>query len=69
LAKGADGEGVVALGEACALFVGEELRVEVGWRGKHEGALQEDLTGGGLEEVAATDYFGDVGVVVVDYTG
>ena len=30
-AEGADGEGVVALGEADAVLVGEELGVEVVW--------------------------------------
>jgi hypothetical protein len=69
LAEGADGEGVVALGEAGAVLVGEEVSVEVGGRGEVEGALEEELAGGGLEQVAATDYFGDLGVSVVDYTG
>jgi hypothetical protein len=49
LPEGADGEGVVALVEADAVFVGEELGVEVGGRGK-------------AQEVAAADYFGDFGV-------
>ena len=69
LAEGADGEGVVALGEADAVLVGEELGVEVGGRGEVEGALEEDLAGGGFEEVAAADYFGDLHVCVVDYAG
>ena len=64
-----DGEGVVALGEAGAALVGEEVGVEVGGRGEIEGALEEELAGGGLEEVAAADYFGDLGVGVVDYAG
>ena len=41
-------------------FVGEKVGVEVGGRGKIEGALEEDLAGSGFEEVAAADYFGDV---------
>ena len=69
LPEGPDGEGVVALGEADAALVGEEMGVEVGGCGKEKGALQEDLAGGGFEEVAAADYFGDVGVGVVDHTG
>jgi hypothetical protein len=69
LTESADGEGVVAFGEADALVVSEKLGVEVGWRGKIEGALEEDLAGSGFEEVAAADYFGDGGVGIVDDTG
>ncbi len=68
-AEGAEGEGVVALGEADAVAVAEEAAVEVGGGGVVEGALEEDLAGGGLEEVAAADDFGDVGEGVVDGTG
>ncbi len=67
LAEGADGQGVVAFGEADAVVVGEKLGVEVRWRGKIEGALEEDLAGGGFEEVAAADYFSDLGVGIVDH--
>jgi hypothetical protein len=66
-AEGSDGEGVVALGEARAVFVGEEIGVEVRGSGEFEGPLEEDLAGGGFEEVAAADYFGDLSVGVVDY--
>ena len=59
----------MAFGEADAVLVGEELGVEVRGRGKIEGALEEDLAGGGFEEVAAADYFGDLGVGVVDHAG
>ena len=45
------------------------LGVEVGWGGKAQGALEEDLAGSGFEEVAAADYFGDAGVGVVDDAG
>ena len=69
LAEGTDGEGIVALGQADAVLVGEEMGVEVGRGGKEKGALEEDLAGGGFEEVAAADYFGDLGVGVVDDTG
>ena len=69
LPEGADGESIVALGQADAVPVGEEMGVEVGRGGKKKGALEEDLAGGGFEEVAAADYFGDVGVGVVDNTG
>ena len=59
----------MAFGEADAVFVGEELGVEVGGCGEVEGVLQEDLAGGGFEEVAAADYFGDVHGCVIDYAG
>ncbi len=68
-AEGAEREGVVALGETEAGGVAQEVAVEVGWRGIAEGALQENLAGGGLEEVAAADDFGDVGESVVDGAG
>ena len=69
LTEGADGDGVVALGEADTVLVGEELGVEVGGSGEIEGALEKNLAGGGFEEVATTDYFGDLGVGVVDDAG
>jgi hypothetical protein len=69
LTEGADGEGVVALGEAGAEFVDEEAGVEVGGCGEIKGALEKDLAGGGFEEIAAADYFSDVGAGVVDDTG
>ena len=69
LPEGTDGEGVVALGEANAMLVGKESRVEVGGRGEKERALKEDLAGGGLEQVAAADYFRDVGLGVVNNAG
>jgi hypothetical protein len=69
LAEGADGEGVVALGEADAVLVGEEVSVEVCGLREIEGALEEELAGGGLEEIAAPDYFGDLSVGVVGYAG
>ena len=34
-----------------------------------QSALEEDLAGCRFEEVAAADYFGDVGVCVVNYAG
>ncbi len=68
-AEGAEGEGVVALGEADAVAVAHEVAVEVGGGGVAEGALEEDLAGGGLEEVSAADDFGDGGEGVVDDAG
>jgi hypothetical protein len=68
-AQGAKAQGVVALGEAVALSVEHEWGVEVGGGWEVQGALQEDLAGGGFEEVAAADYFGDAGVGVIDDAG
>jgi hypothetical protein len=69
LTEGSDSEGIVTLGEADAVFVCKEVGVEVGGCGEVESALEEDLAGSGFEEVAAADYFGDLSVGVVDYTG
>jgi hypothetical protein len=69
LTEGSDSEGIVTLGEADAVLVGKELGVEVGGGGDVEGSLEKDLAGSGFEEVAAADYFGDVGAGVVDDTG
>src|ERR1700730_2832778 len=68
-AQGAEGEGVVAFGEADSCGVGEQAGVEVRGGGEAEGALQEDLAGGGFQEVAAADDFGDAHGGVVDYAG
>lgn len=59
----------MALREADTVGVAHEVAVEVCGCGITEGALQEDLTGGGLEEVAAADDFGDVGESVIDCAG
>jgi hypothetical protein len=59
----------VALGEASAVLVREQLGVEVNGRWEVEGALKEELAGGGFEEVAAADYFGNLHVCVVDDAG
>jgi len=66
-AEGAEGEGVVALGEADTMDVAHEVAVEVGGGGVVESALEEDLAGGGLEEVSAADDLGDGCEGVVDY--
>jgi hypothetical protein len=68
-AEGAEGEGIVALGETDAGGVAQEVAMEVGGGGITEGALEQDLAGGGLEEVAATDDFGDGGEGVIDCAG
>ena len=67
--EGADGEGVVALGEASAVLVRKELGVEVSGSGEVEGALKEELADGGLQEVAASDYCGNLHVCAVDDAG
>ena len=67
--EGADGQGIVALGETDAAIVGEKRGVEVGGSGEVEGSLEEDLAGGGFEKVAAANYFGDLRGGVVDHTG
>jgi hypothetical protein len=69
LAEGADGESVVALGEAEAAFVAEEVGVEVARLGEIEGALEQDLARGGFEEIGAANDFGDLGVGVIDDAG
>ena len=68
-AEGAEGEGVVALGQADAVGVAHEVAVEVGGGEVAERALEEDLAGSGLEEVAAADDFGDASEGVVDDAG
>ena len=69
LAEGADGEGVVAFGEAETMFVAEEMGVEVAGCREVKGALEENLARGGLEKIGTTDDFGDLGVGVVDDAG
>jgi len=59
----------VAFGETDAVGVAHEVAVEVAGGGEIQRALQEDLAGGGFEEIAAADYFGDLHVGVVDYAG
>src|ERR1700730_12950505 len=68
-AQGAEGEGVVAFGEADSCGVGEQAGVEVRGGGEVEGALEEDLARGGFEQVTAADYFGYIHGGVVDYAG
>ena len=48
LTESADGEGVVAFGEAGAMFVTEKVGVEPDGSGEVEGSLKEDLAGGGF---------------------
>ncbi len=57
------------LGEALAVVVNDERAVEPGGDGIAEGAIEEDLTGGGLEQVGAADDFCDAHGVVIDDAG
>ncbi|MCU1247493.1 MAG: hypothetical protein JWQ49_522 [Edaphobacter sp.] len=45
------------------------MGVEVGGGWEEKGSLEEDLSGGGFEEVTTTDYFGHVVIGVADDTG
>lgn len=59
----------MALGEAAAVVVDDELAVEPCGDGIAKGAVEEDLAGGGFEEVGAANDFSDAHGVVVDDTG
>ena len=59
----------MAFGEADAVGVAEQRGVEVGDGGQVERALEQDLAGGGFEQVGAADDFGDALVGVVDDAG
>ncbi len=69
LAEGADGEGVVALGETLAVGVGDEGAVIPGGRSPVEGAVEQELAGGGDEEILAANDLGDAHEVVIDDDG
>ena len=69
LAEGAEGEGVVAFGEALAMVVEHERGVVVGGRGVAEGAEEEELAKGGADEIGAADDFGDAELGIVDGAG
>ena len=56
----------MALGETAARRVANEGAVIKRGRREAEGAVEEELTEGGLEEVFAADYFGDGHGCVVD---
>jgi len=69
ITQGAQAEGVVSLGQPVALIVGEERAVEEsGWR-PIEGAIEQELAGGGNEEISAADDFGDAHGVVIHGNG
>jgi len=62
-----DAQGIVAFGEADSGWVADEFAMKIVWRRVGEGANQQELAGGGFEEVGAADYFGDVHGLVVDH--
>ena len=68
-AEGAEGEGVVAFGEALAAVVEHERGVVVGGGDVAEGADEEELPKGGADEIGAADDFGDAELGVVDGAG
>lgn len=51
-----DGAGVVALGEAFAVVVADQVVVVVDRRAQAEQVLQQDVDAGGLGEVGAADH-------------
>lgn len=69
LAESADTERVVAFGQANTGCVGDEGAVEPGGTREAEGALEEDLAGGGLEQVGSANNLGDAHGFVVGYAG
>jgi hypothetical protein len=60
MAKGAQAEGVVTLGEALAGFVGHQWTVAKGGRRQSKRAVEQKLAGGGEEEVGPANDFGDL---------
>ena len=67
VAEGLDFESARAFGQAVSLGIAYERAVEpLGWL-RAEGLMQEDLAGGGGEEIGASDDFGDSGEDVVHH--
>ncbi len=68
MAEGLDFEAAAALGESATFGVAHERAMETGGRNGSKGAVEQDLAGGGGEEVGAADDFGDAhGDVVHDH--
>jgi len=68
-AQGAEAEGVVALGETTAGFIGHQrAMIKSGWL-EGKGAVEQELAGGGFEEVRAAHDLGDAHGVVVNSDG
>lgn len=68
-AEGAEGEGVVAFGEALAAVVEHERGVVVGGGDVAEGADEEELPKRGADEIGSADDFGDAELGIVDGAG
>src|SRR4051812_8616365 len=69
LAQGLEGERVVAFGEAVACGIGDERAVIPRGRGEREGAVEQELAGGGADEVGSANNFGDMHGGVIDDHG
>jgi len=69
LAQVPDAKRVVAFGEARARIVDDEMAVVKSWRSPAQGAIQEQLAGGGLQQIRAADDFGDSHFGIVDGDG
>jgi hypothetical protein len=68
LAQSAQAERVVALGQALGVLVEEQITVVPGRGCQGESAGEQDLAGGGLEQVGAADDFGNAhGGVIHDH--
>src|ERR1700733_16232509 len=68
-AQGADAERVVALGEPATVLVGDEGAVKPCRIGKAQCAVEQNLACGGLEQIGASNDFGDMHRGVIDYAG
>ena len=67
LAKCAQTEGIVALGEPSARGVADEVAVVIGGGREAECAGQEQLAGSGLQKVCSADDFGNLHGCIVHY--
>src|ERR1035441_3923912 len=69
LARCAQAQRVVALGQAAAVPIHHQTAVKPGGIVVSQGAIEQDLAGGGLEQVGATHHFRDAHGRVVGHTG
>ncbi len=69
LAQGLKRERVVAFGETLAGGVRDERAVIPQRRGETERAVEQELAGGGLDEVGTADNFRDAHGGIIDYNG
>lgn len=68
-AVGADACVAVAFGEAPPIGADDEGEVAEGWEGETEVAIEDDLCGGGRQDVVTTNDVGDAHVVIVNDDG